>query len=379
MPTSARDEGSLPYYKVQLERTNVNGLVKGKFQAHEDFNRTVGSGLLLRLAMDKMGMENLNDKANVPGLPENIARMHVTNRADVFSQIVGEIVNEVYEPFQPPGPPEPIQLQFHVPGQGNVAFQVLSEELARLNQINVHLPGIRDPVVVRHIDAVEHDDLKNYSTQLLQWYLHFIEFQDAIKEGDIFRCNICLKMMIPFFYGHSARSKYFVECIDYILKTEVLLPPLLAMRCRLGSFVNPHGGAGNNKPADMQQENNILVLKDVIKGLGAGKTDKAIVRASLAAPVVDAITEQYKKMLGIHLRNGRHVKKSNMQDVTAVVGLASALDPFAFFAGRIMPHYRHIRKSAYARIDKRKFMQHLAVIINRIRRGQNVDLTQYDV
>ena len=68
-----------------------------------------------------------------------------------------------------------------------------------------------------------------------------------------------------------------------------------------------------------------------------------------------------------------------MQDNTAVVGLASALDPFAFFAGRVMPHYRHIWKSAYAHIDKKKFIQHLAVIINRIRRGQNVDLTQYGV
>ena len=72
--------------------------------------------------------------------------------------------------------------------------------------------------------------------------------------------------------------------------------------------MNPHGGASNNKPADMLQENNILVLKDIINGLGAGKTDKAIVRASLAAPVVDAITEQYK-MLGIHLPKGRHLKK----------------------------------------------------------------------
>lgn len=65
-----------------------------------------------------------------------------------------------------------------------------------------------------------------------------------------------------------------------------MLPELTAMRVRLGSFVNPHGKKGGNKPADMQQENNILVLKDVIKGLGANKTTKAMERASPAAPVV---------------------------------------------------------------------------------------------
>ena len=31
----------------------------------------------------------------------------------------------------------------------------------------------------------------------------------------------CLKLMIPFFYGHSSKSEYAVECVDYILKTEV--------------------------------------------------------------------------------------------------------------------------------------------------------------
>ena len=62
------------------------------------------------------------------------------------------------------------------------------------------------------------------------------------------------------------------------------------------------------KTADMQHENNIFVLKDVNKGLGAEKTDKALVRASLAAPVVHNILEQYQQMLGIHMREGCPVK-----------------------------------------------------------------------
>lgn len=34
------------------------------------------------------------------------------------------------------------------------------------------------------------DDLQNYSIQLLMWYIHFCEFQDGIREGDLFRTNI---------------------------------------------------------------------------------------------------------------------------------------------------------------------------------------------
>ena len=75
-----------------------------------------------------------------------------------------------------------------------------------------------------------------------------------------------LQMMIPF-YGNSACSKYFIECVDYILKTEVSLPPGLALRFQLALFVDPTRGMGNNKPADMQQEN-VLILKKVIWALG---------------------------------------------------------------------------------------------------------------
>jgi hypothetical protein len=46
-----------------------------------------------------------------------------------------------------------------------------------------------------------------------------------------------------------------VECIVFIIKTEVLLPPKQAMRVRVSSFINPKGKKGKNIVADMQKEN----------------------------------------------------------------------------------------------------------------------------
>jgi len=42
---ASRDVGSLDNYKVLIHRSNVNGKVKGKFEAHEDFVNTVGTEL----------------------------------------------------------------------------------------------------------------------------------------------------------------------------------------------------------------------------------------------------------------------------------------------------------------------------------------------
>ena len=82
-PNSTKDIGGMPCYQEELQWTDVDGQIKGKFQAHENFASTVGSGLLLKLCMDKIDMAQLTDKPNVPGLPENTTRMHLQNRSDV--------------------------------------------------------------------------------------------------------------------------------------------------------------------------------------------------------------------------------------------------------------------------------------------------------
>jgi hypothetical protein len=68
----------------------------------------------------------------------------------------------------------------------------------------------------------------------------------------------------------------------------------------LRAFVNASGKEGCNKPADMQQENTIKMIKNVFKGLGAGKTDEALLRASKAALAVNYLAEDFQAGFGIH-------------------------------------------------------------------------------
>lgn len=50
----------------------------------------------------------------------------------------------------------------------------------------------------------------------------------------------------------------------------------------------------------MQQENTIKMIKNVFKGLGAGKTDEALLRASKAALAVNYLAEDFQAGFGIH-------------------------------------------------------------------------------
>ena len=85
------------------------------------------------------------------------------------------------------------------------------------------------------------DVLYNYSMQFCHWFLHILELNDTAKEGGLNRAvlNSKINIQFPFF---TRLSKYLVDNVDYVLKTEYLLSPLQRTRVLEGSFVNIRGG-----------------------------------------------------------------------------------------------------------------------------------------
>lgn len=195
------------------------------------------------------------------------------------------------------------------------------------------------------------DELQNYIFNYLQYYLILLNFKDAICEGDIFRVNNVLKMMIPFFYRHSNLSKYMTECIDYILKTEILLPARYGLKVRVASFVNPKGKTGKNKSADLQKENQVKVLKEAIKNLGANKTEELIVRVSKAGQVVDRIVEQIDVELGLKNVKTTHKSRSEKDDLQEILARLRELRPFSQKPGRLVRGYEGIQSSVFCELQ----------------------------
>ena len=84
-----------------------------------------------------------------------------------------------------------------------------------------------------------------------------------------------------------------------IAQIEALVSQEMAHRLTWGRFVNWHGGEGNNIACDMAQEICNRVSKDIVKAMGANKTQKAMIRASKAAAGVQQIVEVCNKVSGI--------------------------------------------------------------------------------
>ena len=198
------------------------------------------------------------------------------------------------------------------------------------------------------------DDLYNYNMAFVRSMIEFMALQYCIKYGDIDKLTIVIKRLIPLFAGlHSFRSKYMIEMINFLTKTEYVMSPEESICVKLRAFVNPTGRDGHNKPADLQQENNIKAVKNVVKGLGAGQTDTALVRASEAAPSINEVNEKFK--LSLRMNSGTSSKKHNKDDTedkTACMNVLRAIRPFQIQPKRFCGLSKPISESIIHSVNK---------------------------
>ena len=109
-------------------------------------------------------------------------------------------------------------------------------------------------------------------------------------------------------------SCYSVEMFTSIVQVEALASEQMAYRLTWGQYVNWNGGQGKNVACDMVQEICNRVSKDVVKGMGANKMEKAMIRASKAAAGVFQIVRAMNGSLQIHDVPNTHSKRSLCED-----------------------------------------------------------------
>ncbi|XP_014667743.1 PREDICTED: LOW QUALITY PROTEIN: uncharacterized protein LOC106809250 [Priapulus caudatus] len=373
----SRDKGTLGHLKMAIQRVNVNGQVKSRFKAHDDFTKLVGKAYFLDYLMDFFKMEDIDDEPHHSDIPSNIKLVHKEKKAAVASSVMDKLLDSILNQFDMQDGEDPASKKMHIQVfyrnvmitdfvsavtmdvcfDLSINVQVFTIKIAEGN-LNIGctvLPISGLPIMVRRVaDKVDPvDDLSNYVLQYLQWYFIMIHLSDAIHEGDVIRTNVILKEMIPFFYSHSYLSKYFVECVDYILKTEVLLPPAIGMRVRAASFVSTHGGNGNNKPTDLQKENEVKMIKELIKGLGSNKTEQSIIAVSKAAPVMMDICANFDKMLQTPKHGTTHKKRPADEDLQTLLRTLKTVNIWGN-ACRTLHAFKGIARSPF-KFDKTSF------------------------
>ena len=150
-----------------------------------------------------------------------------------------------------------------------------------------------------------HVQVYEYSRQLLSVGCFYLEFADAIREGDGDRVHQCWKYLLPLFKG-SNRTNYSIEALTFLNQCEFKLTPRQSEELKWSRFINCHGIQGRNIPCDLHLEHMNRLCKDAVHGLQANKTAISVVRVGKSLGRLSEIVETYDDGNDIQAPSGSH-------------------------------------------------------------------------
>ena len=159
------------------------------------------------------------------------------------------------------------------------------------------------------------DKVNLYAKHLLSLGLFYLEFSDAIKEGDGSRVLRCYRYMLPVFIS-SARKNYAIESIHFLMQNDYLLSRREAAELLWSQFVNTHG---HNIPNDLHMEHLNRVCKGCIEGLGPNQTAKCITPVGKALGTIDPILDNFDEDNCVPASSGRHRTANSDEDLNILI------------------------------------------------------------
>ena len=158
------------------------------------------------------------------------------------------------------------------------------------------------------------DDVFNYNAALLSEGLFFMNFLDAVSEGDgqrIMRQYKYLMLLCKADDPHS--TKYALESLYQLL----LVNGLSQKESEIfvwNRTVNNHGGLGNNIPHDLEVEHSNNFNKQGYCNIGANLSEKAVSRICHAEKPVRNISGKVDRPLQRFIRSGNHIQRFPVVD-----------------------------------------------------------------
>ena len=205
---------------------------------------------------------------------------------------------------------------------------------------------------------------------MIELAVFLMQLIDTCKEGDGERSIINKKRLLMYFKSSTSFQNYSIEMFTSIAQVKALVSEEMAHRLTWGRFVNWHGGAGQNIACDMAQEICNRTSKDIVRGMGANKTRKAMMRASKASAGVHQIVQQLRDTTKIKKRSQAHTHKNKDDDEKMMLQDLQKLMPFKVSPGRSHHNFEDMQVSPTSTVDMAKLFSWLEKHKKQIARGQ---------
>ncbi len=146
----------------------------------------------------------------------------------------------------------------------------------------------------------------------------YMEYSDAIREGDGGRMLRCWRYLLPMFRS-SGRKNYALESLNLLVQHDFTLSPKQATKLIWSRFVNTMGLKGTNISNDLHMEHLNRLIKTSISGLGANKTVNYIMKVSKVLHVLSPVLNNFDTENEVAHVSGRHQKASEMKDMRIIL------------------------------------------------------------
>lgn len=172
-----------------------------------------------------------------------------------------------------------------------------------------------------------------YSKQLLGLGCFYLEFCDAIREGDGERVLRCWRYLLPVFKS-SGRKNYSIEVLNMLCQFQYELTPRHAQELIWSRFVSTHEAPGRNIPSDLHQEHLNRIVKDAIRGLNTNKTEKAVQKVGKTLGMLSPLLDNFDSINNVKQPSGSHKAPGFAKDLEIIVKHLQRYDIFSYHKDR---------------------------------------------
>lgn len=313
------DGGTLQQLRNLINRRNVSLKPSSDIDAASNFLHLVGEAHIVAAATSYLNMQDLESVPEIFPTDESAVSLCDTDRRQAIMTIANNIVDQ------------------------HCDFRFLLADSEEREEASS--------------DAAS-DSVYEYASDVLSLSLFYMEYEDAIAEGDGLRILRCWKYLLPYFYS-SNKKNYSIEALRLLLQYYYLLPPRLSQQLIWSRCINVHGRPGKNIPMDLHMEHLNRTVKTGIEALGSNVTDRAILRVGKTFRAVEAVTNAFDESTSVSQDSGKHGDRSSTGDFKKVLKQLQSSAVFNNVPGR---HHRAFPKfncNVFRSIDYHSFEQWL--------------------
>ena len=303
---SAKDQGTLLYFKNCLNRVGICNEPKKKVDATVEFLHTVVKGHWLAHACNILGISSLTDHVE---LPKGLLKASKDEKKLFVEKIATKVVEQV----------------------------TLIDCAFSTQQLSVDTD----------------DSMYNYARVLCHYGSLTMEMMDAWAEGDGERVIRCWRLFLPHFQL-SGSTKYALEAFRVQLQTTVSLSPNLAHQVKWHRFVNTKGGMGRNIPCDLYNEHINKLIKFIIRNMGSNLTENSLQRAARSVSTLNCIANRFDDESVVQSRTSAHSTRSDTVDVKKVMKTVTEFKLLQCIPGRKHRSFPEIHLNPLHKWDRKK-------------------------